>query len=100
MTPEGRVRSRLRKRALELGYEHRKLRWIGRAGAPDELLFWSESPTGQPFTVLVEVKREEGILPKPHQQREIDRLRQAGFIVYVVGSVEEVEAMFSELGQR
>lgn len=105
MTPEGKVRAHLRRRAKALGFEHRKLQWIGRRGAPDEFLFW---PTGAlvraapwtkvraPFAVYVEVKRL-GETPEAHQQREIDRLRDAGFLVYVVDSPEAVDAMLAAL---
>ena len=46
MTPEGKVRQHLRKQAIAAGFEHRKLKWIGRRGAPDEMIFWPEGVVG------------------------------------------------------
>ena len=117
MTPEGKVRTYLRKRAKALGFEHRKLRWIGRRGAPDEYVFWPEGmistfprePVGPtplglrpvglrrvPLAAYAEVKRL-GEVPEAHQQREIDRLRDAGHVVYVVDSPAQVDAMLDDL---
>jgi hypothetical protein len=83
VTPEGKVRAYLRKQALAHGLEHRKLSWKGRVGAPDELLFVAHGLV--PRIALVEVKRL-GETPEPHQEREIARLRKAGFDVWVVDS--------------
>lgn len=96
MTPEGRVRTYLRKRAKAAGFEHRKLRWIGRAGAPDELLFWPEGPPL--IECLVEVKRF-GEAPEPHQAREIARLVRAGWRVEVVDSEAACDALIERLTQ-
>lgn len=95
MTPEGRIRAHLRKQALAVGLQHRKLRWIGRRGAPDELLFRSEGPLR---CVLVEVKRpgEEVDWESP-QGREIIRLRKAGWRVEVVDSLDGAEAVIASL---
>jgi hypothetical protein len=103
MTPEGKVRAHLRKQALAAGFEHRKLKWIGRRGAPDELIFWPWETTrsvdldGPPLVIaLVEVKRD-GEQPEPHQQREIDRLRKAGFYVEVVDTIDACDKVIAAL---
>lgn len=94
MTPEGKVRKHLRKEAIAAGFEHRKLKWIGRRGAPDELLFW---PDGPPLVMcLVEVKRL-GEEPEPHQQREIDRLRRAGFYLMTADSESQADMVIAAL---
>jgi hypothetical protein len=56
VTPEGRVRSYLRKQALAHGLEHRKLKWIGRNGAPDEFVFHPQSLV--PRAAFIEVEAE------------------------------------------
>lgn len=96
MTPEGKVRQHLRKRAIAVGFEHRKLKWIGRRGAPDEMLFWPEGP---PLVAcLVEVKRPgEDIDPKSPQGREIDRLRKAGWYVVMINSTVGADLLISSL---
>lgn len=94
MTPEGRVRAHLRKEALRRGFEHRKLGWIARAGAPDELVFW---PDGPPLIhALVEVKRQGGKL-EGHQNREIARLRKAGFIVWTIFDTDGADMLLDHL---
>lgn len=95
MTPEGKVRAHLRKRALAAGLEHRKLRWIGRRGAPDELIFAKRGPL---LMVLVEVKRPgEDVVWDSPQGREIIRLRYAGFDVRVIDSIEGADRVIDEL---
>lgn len=97
MTPEGRVRKHLRDTALRAGFEHRKLRWIGRVGAPDELLWWPEAKSAvQAVIALVEVKRLGKDL-EPHQAREVERLRKGGWRVYVVDTKEGAELVIADL---
>ena len=96
MTPEGRIRSHLRKTAIKAGLEHRKLRWIGRRGAPDELLF---APDGPPLVcTLVEVKRpDEEVDWGSPQGREINRLRDAGWLVVVINTIEGADRVVNDL---
>lgn len=98
MTPEGRIRSHLRKQAIAAGFEHRKLRWIGRRGAPDELLFWPVLERTGPVFAYIEVKRpgEEVDYDSP-QGREITRLRRAGFFVTVIDSLEGADSVIESL---
>lgn len=94
MTPEGKVRTHLRKEAKRRGFEHRKLRWIARVGAPDELVFW---PDGPPLVhALVEVKRQDGKL-ESHQNREIGRLRKGGFRVFTIYNTEGADMVLDYL---
>ena len=81
------VESHLVKRVKELGGEVRKVEWIGRNGAPDRFVML---PTG---CCWVELKAP-GQKPKPHQQREHERMRAKGQIVLVLDSVEAVEEWF------
>lgn len=97
MTPEGKVRTHLRKEARRRGFEHRKLGWIARVGAPDELVFWPDVPKGHPsIHALVEVKRQDGTL-EAHQDREINRLRKAGFTVWTIYNVEGADILLDWL---
>lgn len=114
MTPEGKVRQYLKKRCKDAGLEHRKLGWIGRRNAPDEFVF---HPAGEfrwqpidplkneyrtdnrwraPVCAFIECKAE-GEVPNPGQEREIKRLRDAGFQVFVVDSEASVDAAIGQL---
>lgn len=82
------------KRVEELGGEVRKVRWIGRRGAPDRLVM---CPSPQDFrwwcsTVWVELKAT-GEKPEAHQLREHDRMRRMGQRVVVIDSIEGVEEL-------
>lgn len=78
-------------RAIALGGEVRKVRWIGRRHAPDRRVmlpgacFW------------VEVKRPGGA-PRPGQAREIERMLRLGEAVFVVSTMDEVDAVFAAVG--
>jgi hypothetical protein len=89
MTPEGRIETYLRQRVKASGGHIRKLRWIGRNGAPDDFIWWPG-----PRMAFVECKAPGGRLRKL-QQVEIDRLRADGFLVFVVDSYESVDAAIS-----
>jgi hypothetical protein len=68
----------------------RKLRYIGRIGAPDRLLVLG----GHVF--FTELKRPGG-KAEGHQLREHDRLRAAGADVRVLDTIEAVDAFFAEV---
>jgi hypothetical protein len=93
MTPEGRVEAYLRKAVKREGGTVRKIRWIGRRNAPDNL-FWFGSPLRQ---ALVECKRDDATDPTLAQMREHRLLRNDGWPVYVVGSPESIERMIKEV---
>lgn len=93
MTPEGKIGAYLVRRVRELGGEQRKAEWSGRRGAPDRLILFPH------VHALAELK-SRGKKPEPHQAREIERLRAAGFLVYVVDSKESVDAMLERLMSR
>lgn len=91
-------------RAKELGGEVRKVKWIGRNGAPDRLVMlperWIIRPDKYvgldrdyrvpPASFWVELKAP-GEKCKPHQVREHERMRRMGQRVEVVDSFERVE---------
>lgn len=91
--PEAKIEGYLRKRVKETGGMIRKIRWIGRRGAADNLVFYKF-----PAVALVEVKREGATVdPRSQQARDLRRMREAGWPVYVVSSHEEVDAMIGEV---
>ena len=92
MTPEGRIERYLRKAVKREGGIVRKLRWIGRRNAPDDLVDF-----GFPRVALVECKKGEATDPTEAQAREHRLLRADGWPVYVVGSPEQIEAMIREV---
>lgn len=91
-------------RVKALGGEVRKVRWIGRHGAPDRLVMLpgKRTPIGSPpmsefnhvidlaRTIWVELKAP-GEKAKPHQVREHERMRKMGQCVVVIDSIEGVD---------
>ena len=91
MTPEAKVVQRIKTLVKSYGGEVRKVEWSGRRGAPDLLVLMP----GRHFFIEVKAPGER---PRPEQLREHERLRVAGFDVFVVdGDLEiiEVELKFS-----
>lgn len=96
------IEKRLVQRAKELGGEVRKVKWIGRSGAPDRLVmlpqwknpaFYRNEPTSRPVaTIWVELKAP-GKKPEPHQLREHARMRKMGQRVVVIDSYEQIEEL-------
>ena len=106
---ERQIEAALIKRVKELGGEVRKVQWIGRASAPDRLvmlpLTWSAARVdflneGQ-TTTWVEVKNPDTIKTFPAdareraQHREHQRMRRLGQRVEVIGTLEQIESLFS-----
>lgn len=88
---ESAIEDYLVKRVKEAGGEVRKVKWIGRRGAPDRLVMlpatW-KNPNVR--TVWVELKAP-GKKPERHQQREHERMRKLGQQVEVIDSLELVD---------
>lgn len=86
--PESKIENYLRRRVKEEQGSIRKVRWIGRRGAPDNLIWWTF-----PACALVECKAEGAeVDPRSQQARELRRLRDANWPVFVVSSHAEVDA--------
>lgn len=79
------VEAYLVERAHALGGEVRKVKWIGRRGAPDRLVWFADGRE-----IWVELKAP-GALPEPHQAREHERMRRMGRRVEVVDSFQRVD---------
>lgn len=99
---ESEIENYLVKRVRELGGEVRKVKWIGRTGAPDRLVmmptrFKRESGDVLVFegaTIWVELKAP-GQKAKPHQLREHERMRRMGQSVVVIDTIEGVEELLA-----
>lgn len=91
---ESQIEQHLVKRVKALGGEVRKVQFIGRRGAPDRLVMLPMRAADRPTTVWVELKAP-GEKPKPHQQREHNRMREKGQWVEVIDSIEAVEALLA-----
>lgn len=95
------------KRVNAMGGEIRKVKWIGRRGAPDRFVMLpqrtltSKIENGRNIIhlrpargVWVELKAP-GEKPEPHQAREHERMRRVGQQVVVIDSLAGVEALLS-----
>lgn len=76
----------------EAGGEVRKVKWIGRNGAPDRLVMF---PSG--WLCFVELKAP-GIKPKAHQVRELERLDALRQMTAVIDSRELVDMLVNAGG--
>lgn len=98
MTPPARrilerdIEAYLVRRVKALGGEVRKVKWIGRRGAPDRLVMLPVDDWGRDTTLWVELKAP-GKKPEPHQVREHARMRAMGQTVLVIDSLEGVEEL-------
>ncbi len=102
MTPEGKIQAYGKKRLTEKGCLVRKLGYEGRRAATDHLVLvppreslWCDILPAK--TLFVEYKRDEDIVPDPHQLREHERIRQHGGDVRIIGSKAQVDALVAEL---
>ena len=78
---ESAVENPVVKRAERAGYYVRKVRWVGRVGAPDRL--FARKDRGQ---VYIEFKKPDGEARRS-QREEHRRMRRAGIEVHVCDSV-------------
>lgn len=96
---ESEIEAHLVKRVKALGGEVRKVKWIGRRGAPDRIVMLPNDPRiGQwSATVWFELKAP-GEKAKPHQAREHERMRRMGQQVEVVDSMDGVDEALARHG--
>jgi hypothetical protein len=94
------VEAYLVKRVKALGGEVRKVKWIGRNGAPDRVVMLPAPLNDMglrsrpPRTLWIELKAP-GKKPEPHQAREHERMRKMGQRVEVVDSFGRVDEVLS-----
>lgn len=79
--------------AKKAGFEHRKVKYDGRNGAPDDWFFGFDG-----LIIIIEFKRP-GKEPEAHQELEIKRFKKRGFKVYVIDNEEDGKALFEGLMQ-
>lgn len=97
---ESQIETRLVQRAKALGGECRKVKWIGRNGAPDRLVMLPNQ-NGYDQTIWIELKAPGGAATFPKnaheraQHREHERMRKMGQRVEVVDSYERIEEVLS-----
>ncbi len=87
MTRERDIEGHLHDRIKALGGEYRRVQWIGRKNAPDDLVLLPG------HHALVECKRP-GEDPTTAQAREHQRLRAAGLIVHRFSTKAEIDAVY------
>jgi len=78
------------------GGECRKVKWIGRRGAPDRLVMLPFVSHFRPTSVWVELKAP-GQNVEPHQAREHARMMDMGQYVDVIDSFEAVDALLGNV---
>lgn len=91
MTPAGKLQAHLRKQVQGSGGQYRKVRWEGRRGCPDCLVWWT-----WPNVAFIEVKAEGDRYSKI-QEREVERMQRAGIPVYTVSTIEGIDFVVSEI---
>lgn len=85
---ESTIENYLVERVKAMGGEVRKVRWIGRNGAPDRIVMLNGK------AIFIELKAP-GEKAKPHQVREHERMRRTGQRVEVVDSFERVDEVLA-----
>ena len=85
---ESEIEDALVARIKALGGECRKVKWIGRNGAPDQLVM-IPALVGS-ITIWVELKAP-GQKPRPNQVREHERMQNLGQTVLVIDSIELID---------
>lgn len=92
--PEALVENYLKQRVEALDGFSYKLENSGRLGAPDRLCVFHHS-----LTAFVECKSKVGRL-SGKQEREINRLRNRGHLVYVTNTKELVDTFIDEVKRK
>jgi len=87
---ESDVEKYLVKRVKELGGEIRKVKWVGRRGAPDRFVM----VYGLNFFVELKAPGEK---PRPEQVREIELLKTREVGVYVLDSIDAVDRLLDTM---
>ena len=100
MTRESTIEQYLVEQVKAKGGEVRKVKWIGRNGAPDRIVMLparaevGNGGDGKGRTIWVELKAP-GEKCRPHQIREHERMRRIGQRVEVVDSFEGVDEVLA-----
>lgn len=85
MTPAGRLQDRLKALVQGSGGQYRKVRWEGRVGCPDCLIWWA-----WPRLAFVEIKAGKDRF-STLQGRETRRMGEDGIPVFTARTLEDIE---------
>lgn len=95
------IESRSRKRAASRNLRMMKFTSPGHAFVPDDIIMAPIPELLRPIVAryfrFAEFK-QEGKKPTPMQRREHERLREMGFTVEVVDSIDAADRVFGEMG--
>lgn len=73
----------------KIGISTRKVKWIGRDGAPDRLILANGG-------IWIELKAP-GKKPRANQKIELEALTKAGMTAYCIDSLEQIDALITGL---
>ena len=93
MTPAGRLQDYLKHVVQKSGGQYRKVRWEGRSGCPECFVWWT-----WPRAAFIEIKADGDRLSKL-QQREIERMDEAGVPVFIARSKEDIDEIVKKVRQ-
>jgi hypothetical protein len=91
MTPAGKLQDHLKHIVQGSGGQYRKVRWEGRNGCPDCLIWWD-----WPRMAFVEIKAFGDRVSKV-QDREIERMRNYGIPVFIAQTIEEIDEIVKKV---
>lgn len=84
------------KRVKLTGGETRKVKWLGRRGAPDRVAGWPHKHRA----AFVELKHpDQPWEVQSHQMREINRLRSWGFDVRILEGRDQIDQFIEEMSK-
>lgn len=97
MGAESKVQAYARRLFKKRGCLFHKIRYEGVSGAPDCMVGVPCLGNNTAKVIFIEFKKSEDTLPKPHQIREHEKMRKVGMLVYVIGSITQVDNLLGEL---
>ena len=89
------IESYLVKRVKAMGGEVRKVKWIGRRAAPDRLVMLPHIPNQRGAWFFYAELKTPGEKPTAAQLREHQRMQSFGMVVFVIDSLELVDAVLA-----
>lgn len=95
---ESKIEGYLVRKVRAAGGEIRKVRWIGRQGAPDRLVMWPSDMDNPPRLDWIELKAPHGTL-RPAQIREHARMKDCGQKVRVLNTIDKIDQYLWEIGR-
>lgn len=73
----------------KIGVSTRKVKWVGRDGAPDRLILANGG-------IWVELKAP-GEKPRANQKIELEALTKAGMTVYCIDSIQQIDELIERV---